>query len=185
MVKNPLESLLQFYSWVRKIHWRSDRLPIPIFLGFPCGSAGKESTCNVGDLGPIPGLGRPPREGKDYPLQYSGLENSREYIVRGVTESQTRLNNFHFQVCHRFSPRSKCLLVSWLQLPTAVILEPQNIKSVTVSIVSLSTCHEMIKTGFHDIRFNASSGCYALSQLFHSPLSPSSKGSLVSLSFLP
>ena len=45
-------------------------------LGFPCGSAGKESTYNVGDLGSIPGLGRSPGEGKGYPLQYSGLENS-------------------------------------------------------------------------------------------------------------
>ena len=45
-------------------------------LGFPCGSAGKESTCNAGDLGLIPGLERSPGEGKGYPLQYSGLENS-------------------------------------------------------------------------------------------------------------
>ena len=45
-------------------------------IGFPCGSAGKESTCNAGDLGSIPELGRPPGEGKGYPLQYSGLENS-------------------------------------------------------------------------------------------------------------
>ena len=44
--------------------------------GFPCGSAGKESACNMGDLGSIPGLGRSPGEGKGYPLQYSGLENS-------------------------------------------------------------------------------------------------------------
>ena len=43
--------------------------------GFPCGSAGKESACNEGDLGLIPGLGRSPGEGKGYPLQYSGLEN--------------------------------------------------------------------------------------------------------------
>ena len=66
----------QFDSRVRKIHWRRDRLPTPAFLGFPCGSVGKESTCNVGDLGSIPGLGRSPGEGKGYPLQYSGLENS-------------------------------------------------------------------------------------------------------------
>jgi len=46
------------------------------FLGFPCGSAGKESACNVGELGSIPGLGRSPGERKGYPLQYSGLENS-------------------------------------------------------------------------------------------------------------
>ena len=49
-----------------------------IFLGFPGGSAGKESACNVGDLGSIPGLGRSPGEGKGYPLQYSGLENSMD-----------------------------------------------------------------------------------------------------------
>ena len=55
-------------------------------LGFPCGSAGKEYTCNAGDLGSIPGLGRSPGEGKGYPLQYSGLENSMDYIVHGVAE---------------------------------------------------------------------------------------------------
>ena len=57
---------------------RRDRLPTPVFLCFPGGSAGKESACNVGDLGAIPGLGRFPGEGKDYPLQYSGLENSMD-----------------------------------------------------------------------------------------------------------
>ena len=60
-------------------------------LGFPCGSAGKESSCNVGDLGSIPGLGRSPGEGKGYPLQYSGLENSMDFIVHGVTKSWTWL----------------------------------------------------------------------------------------------
>ena len=69
-------------SWVGKIPWKRDRLPTPVFLGFPCGSAGKESTCNVGDLGSIPGLGRSLGEGKGYPLQYSGLENSMDYTVR-------------------------------------------------------------------------------------------------------
>ena len=48
----------------------------PFCLDFPDTSIGKESTCNVGDLGLIPGLGRSPGEGKGYPLQYSGLENS-------------------------------------------------------------------------------------------------------------
>ena len=57
--------------------------------GFPGGSAGKESTRNVGDLGLIPGLGRFPREGNSYPLQYSGLENSMDCTVHGVTESDT------------------------------------------------------------------------------------------------
>ena len=64
-------------------------LPVFIFLGFPGDSAGKESACNAGDLGSIPELGRSPGEGKGYPLQYSGLENSMDYIVHGVTKSWT------------------------------------------------------------------------------------------------
>ena len=84
-----------FDSWVRKIPWRRDRLPTPVFLAFPCGSAGKESPCNGGDLGSVPGLGRSPGEGKSYPLQYSCLENSMDCIVHGVTKSWTRLSDFH------------------------------------------------------------------------------------------
>ena len=61
---------------------------IPVFLSFPGGSAGKESACNVGDLGSIHGSGRPPGEGNVYPLQYSGLENSRDCIIHGVEKSQ-------------------------------------------------------------------------------------------------
>ena len=64
-------------------------------MGFPCGSAGKKSTCNVGDLGSAPGLGKS-GVGKDYPLQYSGLENSMDCIVHGVTKSRARLSNFDF-----------------------------------------------------------------------------------------
>ena len=78
------------HSWVGKIHWRRDSLPTPVFLGFPCGSAGKESTCNVGDMGLIPALERAPGEGNGYPLQYSGLENSIGYTVHGAgKESDT------------------------------------------------------------------------------------------------
>ena len=79
-----------------KVPWRRDRLPTPIFLDFPSGSAGKESACNVGDLGLIPGLGRSPGEGKGYPLQYSGLENSMDCIVHGVAKNETWLSDFHF-----------------------------------------------------------------------------------------
>ena len=64
--------------------------------GFPGGSAGKESAGNAGDLGSIPGLGRSPGEGKGYPLQYSGLENSMDSVVHGVTTSWTQLSDFHF-----------------------------------------------------------------------------------------
>ena len=66
-------------------------------MGFPGGSAGKEWSCNVGDLGSIPGLGRSPGEGKGYPLQYSGLENSMDCTVHGVAKSRTQLSDFHFQ----------------------------------------------------------------------------------------
>ena len=58
-------------------------------LGFPGGSGGKESACNAGDPGLIPGLGRYPGEGNGYPLQYSGLENSMECIGHRVSESDT------------------------------------------------------------------------------------------------
>ena len=71
--------------------WRVGKL-----VGFPCGSAGKESTCNVGDLGSIPGLGRSPGEGKGYPLQYPGLENSMDCVVRGITKNRARLSDRHF-----------------------------------------------------------------------------------------
>ena len=61
-----------------------------------CGSASKESICNVGEMGLIPKLGRSPGEGKGYPLQYSGLENSMDCIVHGVAKSRTQLSDFHF-----------------------------------------------------------------------------------------
>ena len=75
------------WSWYR-IGWSS--------------SAGKESGHNVGNLGLIPGLGRSPEEGKGYPLQYSGLENSMDYTVHGVAKSWTQLSSFHF---HFFPPK--------------------------------------------------------------------------------
>ena len=63
--------------------------------GFPGGSAGKESDCNVGDLGSIPGLGRSTGDGNCHPLQYSGLENSIDCVVHGVAKSWTQLSDFH------------------------------------------------------------------------------------------
>ena len=96
LVKNPpamQETPVQFL--VGKILWRRDRSPTPVFFGFPCGSAGKESACNVGDLGSIPGLRRSPGKGKGYPLQYSGLENSMVCIVHRVAKSWIWLSDFH------------------------------------------------------------------------------------------
>ena len=70
-------------------------------MGFPVGSDGKESACNVGDLGSIPGLGGSPGGGNGHPLRYSGLENSMDRslqwaTVHGVAKSQTGLSDFHY-----------------------------------------------------------------------------------------
>ena len=97
---------------VGKICWRRDRLPTPIFLGFPCGSAGKESARNSRDLGSIPGLGRSPREGKDYPLQCSSLENT----VHGVTKNWTQLSDFQFQAGTSFSSCHRLTGIVWVCL---------------------------------------------------------------------
>ena len=73
--KNPSAMWPRFDPWVRKILWRGDRLPTPVFLGFPGGSDGKEATCNARDLGSIPGLGGSPGGGHGNPLEYYCLEN--------------------------------------------------------------------------------------------------------------
>ena len=82
----------------RKVrHDWATSLSLSVCLGFPCGSASKKSVSNAGDLGSIPGLGRSPGEGKGYPLQYSGLENSMDSIVHGVTElDATEWLSLHF-----------------------------------------------------------------------------------------
>ena len=80
-----LESLFLVYICLYQLSKHSS-----VFLGFPCGSAGKESACNAGDLRLLPGLRRSPGEEKGYPLQFSGLENSMDCIVHGVTKSRTR-----------------------------------------------------------------------------------------------
>ena len=79
-------------------YWLTFRLS-----GFPCGSAGKESTRNAGDLGSIPGLGISPGEGKGYPLRYSGLENPWT-TSHGVAKSQTQLSDFHLHFLSRCLP---------------------------------------------------------------------------------
>ena len=109
------------YSWIRKICWRRNRLPTPVFLGFPCGSAGKESTRNVGDLGSIPGLGRSPGEGKGYPFQCSGLEHSMD-CRKGhnwVTFTFTH-NEWISQQCYfDNSPLIFCVTTFWVSFPQA------------------------------------------------------------------
>ena len=142
-----------FDSWVRKIPWRRDRLPTPVFLGFPGSSVGKESTCNVGELGSIPGLGRSPGGGHGNPLYYSCLENPHGqrslvgYSLWGRKESDTteRLSLFHFLFnvgVHRLS----FLPLSFLsrepppfldvQIPPDVLVAPRSHFPAQISIPS-------------------------------------------------
>ena len=101
----PHDTIKQILLWWFS-NFENDYLPIQqIFIadyqrakGFPCETPDKESACNAGDLGSIPGLGRSPGEGKGYPLQYSGLENSMDCIVYGFAKSQTKLSDFHFTI---------------------------------------------------------------------------------------
>ena len=89
-IKNPLanggDKRHKFSVWVMMVPWSRKWHPTPVF---PDSSAGKESACNAGDLSSIPGLGRSLGKGKGYPLQYSGLESSTDYVVHEVTKSQT------------------------------------------------------------------------------------------------
>ena len=87
-----------YFVWYKNSYPAYFWFLLPYNMGFPCGSAGKEFACNVGDLGSIPGLGRFPGEGKGYPLQYSGLENSRDYTVHEVAKSRTWLSDIHIHV---------------------------------------------------------------------------------------
>ena len=118
------------------------------------------------------------------------VQLSHPYMTTGKTIALTRwifvgkvmflLFNMLSRLIIPLLPRSKCLLISWLQSPSAVILEPQNIKSLTVLIVSLSICHKVMGPDamiyiFWMLSFKPS---------FHSPLSLSPRGSLV-LHFLP
>ena len=102
----------QFDSWVGKICWRIDRLPTPVFLGFLCGSAVKNPPAmwqtSIWSLGWEDLL----EKGKATHIQYSGLENSMDYIVRGVTMSRTWLTDFHFLSLSGGSSYDQCILHS-------------------------------------------------------------------------
>ena len=96
-VSLPLKNFYTLYlNWFDEAFFFFFR-PGPMACGgFPGSSAVKESACSAGDLGLIPGLGRPPGEGNNYLLEFSGLENSMGCIVHGLTRSQTQLSNVHF-----------------------------------------------------------------------------------------
>ena len=143
----------QFSSWIGKICCRRDRLPTPVFLGFPCDSAGKESVCNEMELGSIPGLGRCPGEGKGYPLQYSGLENSMDCIVHGITKIWIWQSDFHFhfQSCNNDS--STEFIDSWsLNTINVESYKKLNLREHTFCKVVIAQIH----LGFSSLQFSCS-----------------------------
>ena len=103
-------------------------------VGFPCGSDGKESTCNAGDLGSILRSGRSPGEGKGYPLQYSGVENSMDCIVHGVAKSQTQLSDLHFL----------SLSLSWLADGCLLIVSSCSLSSIHVHACCYFACQSFL-----------------------------------------
>ena len=116
-----LYSLFHYFwitYWPIWLYWEqiSHFEKVTVIPGFPCVSAGKESSCNVGDLGSVPGLGRSPWEGEVYMLYYSGLENSMAYSPRDRKESDTteRLSHSLSTVIPwYYDSRFKCSLISY------------------------------------------------------------------------
>ena len=110
-----LRELLTHRAWCAVVHgvagspiWLSDWTEVKLTC-----SVGKDSACNTGDPGSIPGLGRFAEEGIGYPFQYSGLENSMDCIVHAVARSQTRLSYFHFHM-YVISNKAKEANSSWV-----------------------------------------------------------------------
>ena len=96
------EPLLEYFCPLFLMRSQGHLSCFSLYMGFPCGSAGKESACNVRDLGSVPELGRSPGEGNGYPLQYSGLENSMDCVAHEVTKSWTQLSLSLLYVKHLF-----------------------------------------------------------------------------------
>ena len=104
------------HDWATELNWTLCSLTAYIshcIKSISCGSAGKESTCSMGDLVSVPGLGRFPGERNGYPLQYCGLENSIDCIVHGVTKSWTWLSEFHFTFHMKHQEFSTAVLLCW------------------------------------------------------------------------
>ena len=166
-------------------------LPTPIQGWFPLGLTGLTSLQGV--QGTLKCLHQH-HSSKASILQCSAffmVQLSHPYMITGKTIALTirtfdsKVVSLIFNMLSRlliaFLPRSKCLLISWLQSPSTVIFEPKKIKSVTTSPLFPYICHEVV--GSDDIILVF--WCWVSSQLFHSPLLPSSTGSLVPFHFLP
>ena len=157
MLKNlPSTQETQFNFWVGKFPWRRDRLPTPVFLGFPGGSDIKESACNAGDLSSISESERSPGEGIGNPLQYSCLENiwteeSGELAtVHGITKSWTRLSDSHFPFLNPYvhiSVLYVCISIPALEIgssvlfPCGILVPGREIESAPPAVEAQSRYH--------------------------------------------
>ena len=111
-----------------------------MYLGFPGSSADKESTCNLGDLGLISGLGGSPGKGNSYPLLHSGLENSMGCIV---AKSQTQLSHFHFHyfTCWYYC---KCHLFPYISNSNSSLLVQSKASDLYIFTCILQSCYSFI-----------------------------------------
>ena len=116
-------------------------------IGFPGGSASKESSCNAEDWGSIPGLERSPGEGNSYLLQYSGLENSIDCIVHGATKSQTWLSDFHFQR-RRHCREEAGEVMLWLHLDCIKKKNPTSSWNMKEALKVFNKSNNVIKSAF-------------------------------------
>ena len=101
-------------------------------MGFPDSSVGKESACNAEDPSSIPGLGRSPGEGKGYPLQYSALENSMDYMAHGVAKSQTHLSHFYLASLQNKKNYRRKIKYSWASLIAQLVKNPPALQETPV-----------------------------------------------------
>ena len=180
------ETPVRFLGWEDPLE--RDRPPTPVFLGFPGGSAGKESTCNAGHLGSIPGLERSPGEEKGYPLQYSGLENSTDCIVHMVAKSGTRPINFHSLTWAKALHLPRSLVpYNWPQLcPTGWIrsfaFHPRGFpQGAHTGLKSLLYPADFLHLSLKESRMNSMSA-HAKGQNHHSPCS---RGPSITFFFFP
>ena len=101
-------------SWMGKIHWRRDRLPTPELLGFPGGSARKESTCNAGDPGSIPGSGRSIGEGIGYPLQYCWASLVAQLIKNPTAMQETWVRSLGWEDSLEKGKATHFSILAWI-----------------------------------------------------------------------
>ena len=142
-------------------------------MGLPWWLSSKIYTCSVGNLGSIPGLRRSPGEGNSYPLQYSGVENSMDCIVHGVTKSHTWLSDFH--IGGHMSP------AFWTSLPPPILSHLSSLSQST----NLSSLHLTANPHWLSILYMIMCmfQCYSLSSSY--PLSPTVSTSLFLMSAPP